>query len=551
MKNLSVKARLNLLVIGMAILLLAVGALGFHASSSAVADLQSSYEHQTVPMREVARLRRLHVENENAVFKSFQHNPAFEYAKLHDHPLSLHLDAIEKNLKWAEETWEHLGKDLLPDSPEGKLAQEIRPMYNAFVADGLRPTLERLKAGDFSADSVAAYLKVNGSIGAKMNKAFMDLAEIQQNSVKAQFEASSARSLRLRNISVAAMVAGILLGLVGAALIIRSIVRPLERMRTIIDHAAVDNDFTGQIEIAGHNEIADTAHAFNQMMSTLRDSLTAMKADMIQVDDALNSLAASAEQAARASASTSESASAMAASVEQMSVSITSVSESTKEAEQIAEKAGDESDTGGKVIADTVAEIGEIATLVNKVSNSITALGESSDRISTIVQVIKDVADQTNLLALNAAIEAARAGDTGRGFAVVADEVRKLAERTTAATGEIAAMIDSIQTSSHQAVETMHDTVAQIGKGTQHAHAAGEAIVSIRHGAEQVVNVVHDIADAMSEQGSASQEIARRVENVARASEESNISVRHSATAVSNIREVSNRMRATVERFKV
>lgn len=85
MLNISVRSRLIALVLGMAALLLLVGGLGFHASSSAVNELKEIYEHQTIPMRELARLRRLQIENEGHVFRAFQHNPSFEYAKLHDH----------------------------------------------------------------------------------------------------------------------------------------------------------------------------------------------------------------------------------------------------------------------------------------------------------------------------------------------------------------------------------------------------------------------------------------------------------------------------------
>jgi methyl-accepting chemotaxis protein len=116
---------------------------------------------------------------------------------------------------------------------------------------------------------------------------------------------------------------------------------------------------------------------------------------------------------------------------------------------------------------------------------------------------------------------------------------------------EIAEMIANIQNSSRSAVDIMSDTVTQVSKGTQHAQVAGEAIVTIRESAAQVVRVVHDIADAMSEQGAASLDIARRVENVAQASEESNASVQHATLAVRNIQETSGRMRSTVERFKV
>ncbi len=95
MLDISVRSRLIALVLGMAALLLLVGGLGFHASSSAVNELKNIYEHQTIPMRELARLRRLQIENEGHVFRAFQHNPSFEYAKLHDHPIAVHTDASE------------------------------------------------------------------------------------------------------------------------------------------------------------------------------------------------------------------------------------------------------------------------------------------------------------------------------------------------------------------------------------------------------------------------------------------------------------------------
>jgi methyl-accepting chemotaxis protein len=241
----------------------------------------------------------------------------------------------------------------------------------------------------------------------------------------------------------------------------------------------------------------------------------------------------------------------MAASVEQLSVSITSVSDHTREALNIANTAGEHSETGGAVIGSAVEAMSEIAVQVRAVGETITELGQHSDRISSVVQVIKDVADQTNLLALNAAIEAARAGEQGRGFAVVADEVRKLAERTTKATGEIAQMIGDIQERSRSAVSAMENTIERIEKGSELAGKAGQAIEAIRAANGEVQRVFADINEAMREQGAASYDIAQRVERVAQASEESSVSVKESAAQSGNIRDLANAMRGSVERFKV
>ena len=118
-------------------------------------------------------LRRLQIENEGHVFRAFQHNPSFEYAKLHDHPIAVHTDAIEKNLVWAEETWTSLKKNLPADSPEARQMGEIQPLYNKFIDEGLRPAIARLKAGDYSADGVGAFLQANAKYGTAMNKAFL------------------------------------------------------------------------------------------------------------------------------------------------------------------------------------------------------------------------------------------------------------------------------------------------------------------------------------------------------------------------------------------
>jgi methyl-accepting chemotaxis protein len=204
---------------------------------------------------------------------------------------------------------------------------------------------------------------------------------------------------------------------------------------------------------------------------------------------------------------------------------------------------------GGNIIESAIGEINAIATAVQSTASDIHSLSESSARISSIVQVIREVAEQTNLLALNAAIEAARAGESGRGFAVVADEVRKLAERTSGATAEIAQMIDRIQADTHSSVTTTEKAIAQVDRGVALASQAGQAIQQIRRSVDQVVNVVADIELAIGEQRSASQQIAQRVEQVAQVSEENGVAARQTADTACEMSALASQLQATAGRF--
>ena len=334
-------------------------------------------------------------------------------------------------------------------------------------------------------------------------------------------------------------------------LLARSITRPLSQMQTTMAEVERSGDFTRRIEIDSQDEVGMTAKSFNELIGSLQTALRQILDSVAKVSEAARGLSASSAEVSARSAQQSEAASAMAATVEQVTVSINHVSTNANDALDISRRSGELSSQGGDVIHDAANEMMQIADTVRETSVAIETLGQQSSKISSVVQVIKEVADQTNLLALNAAIEAARAGEQGRGFAVVADEVRKLAERTSRATEEISNMIGAVQHSAQAAVSSMNGAVSKVGGGVALAQKAGDSINHIKEGAGRVTEVVSDISASLNEQSTASNDLARHVEKVAQMTEENSAAAAHTASAANSLEELADAMRVAVGRFKV
>ena len=327
---------------------------------------------------------------------------------------------------------------------------------------------------------------------------------------------------------------------------IGSIDRLAEDARTI-----ATGDLNVRVDLATRDELKLVGDSLNEMVSAFRGLIENVHHGASEVLGATKKLAGSAAQINGSSEQQSTAASNMASAIEQMRSGIEQLSTNAQDANRIASRAGELSADGSRVVGNVVHEIERIAEVVNQSAAIVAELGGRSERISAIVNVIKEIADQTNLLALNAAIEAARAGESGRGFAVVADEVRKLAERTARSTQEISTMIASIQSGTRDAVESMSQGVSRVAEGVALATQAGESINEIGGNARQVVEKVADISHALREQSVASTEIARNVEQVARMAEENCAAVAGNAATAAQLERLSESLEAEVRRFRL
>lgn len=352
-------------------------------------------------------------------------------------------------------------------------------------------------------------------------------------------------------ILIGVFVVGLIFGAALAFFIGRSITIPLARMQEIIDKAGREKDLTLRVPAESNDEIGRTGKAFNGLMGSFQEVLASVSATSETVAATAEEMAAASEQVAIASQQQAESASAMASAVEEMTVSVTQITDHSNEARARADETNEISNQGGERVNRLLADIHEVADAVRSSAGTIGILDERSREIQGIVGVISSIAEQTNLLALNAAIEAARAGESGRGFAVVADEVRKLAERSGNATKEIASLIESIQSTTQQAVSEMSDEVQQVNAEAEAAAEVGTMLTAMRDSSVRMKSAIHDVSASLKEQSAASTELAKHVERIAQMTEENSAAVQETATAASTLSDLASRMQGMVGQFRV
>ena len=354
-----------------------------------------------------------------------------------------------------------------------------------------------------------------------------------------------------RNMVIASV---ILVGLLVAAIgfiIYRHVSGSLDTMVGMFSRVEQELDFTSRLKVSGNDELAKVAHAFNGLLQRLQQSFRQISQHAESVNSAAQKVSTAAREMSVASSYQSEAASSMAASVEEMTVSVNHVADRAEETRRLSTNAGALAQKGEGIIGDTVQSINGIAQTVKNASGQLTELELQSEKISSIVAVIKEIADQTNLLALNAAIEAARAGEQGRGFAVVADEVRKLAERTGQSTQEIAATIQQMVAGSQAAVLSIQTVEGAVTTGVGYAEQASSAMQEIGSGSRDTVEMVSDITGSIREQGVASTDIAQQVEKIAQMTEENSAAAQSTSNTSDELVQLAQEMRNIVSQYRV
>lgn len=314
--------------------------------------------------------------------------------------------------------------------------------------------------------------------------------------------------------------------------------------------AVGDGDLRVQAEVTP-DTLGVLADSFNYMIEELAKVVGRVQATAVQVTNATRRILDRSAELAQASETQVAQISQTSEAVEALAAFIQNVARNAVMSAEAARDALHNATSGQESVRQTINGMMLIRENVQETAKKIKRLGERSNEISEIVNIIADLADQTNLLALNAAIQSAMAGEHGRGFAVVADEIRLLAERSTESTKRIATLVKSIQGDTYEAVVAMEDSTQEVVKGSQVADEAGRALNSIYDAVEKQVKMIESIARAANEQTPVSESVAVTMAQISEVIRQTDASTQEAAVSVSYLAELSEQLRASVSTFRL
>jgi methyl-accepting chemotaxis protein len=409
-------------------------------------------------------------------------------------------------------------------------------------------------------------------------------------------------------ISIVAFVLAVILLIMLGLIITREIIRKLASFqKTIFD--INQGDFGVRAEIAGDDELTLLAKAFNELLDSRVATLENIKKENEQlnesvlkllravaelsrkdltvkvpvseditgaVSDALNLLSSETAKVLQDVSDISADVTSASLKVQQQSNSmllaaaddraevdlaaqtLSIAANSLHEIALLAQQCNAAADTASKTtqsalsaVDNTVTGINSTRDVIRETGKRIKRLGERSQEISGVVNLINVIAERTHILALNASMHAASAGEAGRGFAVVADEVQRLAENARQATQQISALVNNIQIETADTVSTMNDAISQIVEGSRLAEQAGQQMHMTQQSTAQLVASVKQIAISSEEQAKAGQEFMSRAETLLKSNQQASERLHEQSGHTNSLVEYAKQLLMTVRVFKL
>ena len=324
-----------------------------------------------------------------------------------------------------------------------------------------------------------------------------------------------------------------------------AIMRLLDEMGSLAEgdltvKATVTEDMTGAI-----------ADSINFAVEQLRTLVTTINDTSVQVASSAQETQATAMHLAEAAEHQAQEINSASSRITEIAQSINQVSRNSADSAEVARRSVQIATNGAGVVRQTIAGMDSIRDQIQETSKRIKRLGESSQEIGSIVELINDISEQTNILALNAAIQAASAGEAGRGFAVVADEVQRLAERSSSATKRIESLVQTIQADTNEAVSSMEQTTSEVVAGARLAEDAGTALGEIEKVSSDLSGLIEGISVAAQEQSSAASNITETMNTIQSITAQTSQGASQTAESIGNLAQLAADLRRSVADFKL
>ena len=324
-----------------------------------------------------------------------------------------------------------------------------------------------------------------------------------------------------------------------------AIMRLLDEMGSLAEgdltvKTTVTEDITGAI-----------ADSVNYAIDELRTLVTTINETSEQVSSSAQETQTTARHLADAAEHQAQRISSATTLINQIASSMDNVSKDSAESADVAERSVQIASRGAEVVRETISGMDSIRDQIQETSKRIKRLGESSQEIGSIVELINDIAEQTNILALNAAIQAASAGEAGRGFAVVADEVQRLAERSASATKRIETLVQTIQSDTNEAVNSMEQTTAEVVAGARLAEDAGSALGDIERVSHDLSALIQNISAAARQQSAAATDISQSMNAIQEITSQTSQGASQTADSIGYLAQLASDLRRSVAHFKL
>ena len=453
-----------------------------------------------------------------------------------------------------------------------ELAEEAKSGLNqiASISPDFRADISRISSGFDSYFDVAydvSQSMVNGTadfsrlgeLSAKMNQSYdgaiasmSQFRDAQQAAFEEAFKNTDSANTSLISTGVILAVVVTILLFGTAVPIVRGIKQSIDDVvRSLKDIAQENGDLTVRIETKSEDEIGDLVYWFNQFM----DKLQGVVRDVVEASLPLSNLAQNlrgvTEETQRTIDVQQKSATNAKRAVDTMSGSVDGVAHSAAQVASDANEATTAASEGRQIVQQTVTSIQQLAENVRETADVIARLESDSNKVGSVLDVIKGIAEQTNLLALNAAIEAARAGEQGRGFAVVADEVRTLASRTQQSTEEIQSTIEQLQNAAHSAVEVMSRGTEQATNSVETANKAGSSLETITSTIGRINQMNEQIAHNTEDQRTVAVDIVRHVDEIHQRTEQTASRSGELGSMCNELADLAQHLESIAKQFRV